>query len=40
MAWCYVGGAGWGLGEALPQRAVGMEQVAQGRGHSPELLEL
>ena len=24
----------------MPQRVVGMEQAAQGSGHSPELLEL
>ena len=26
--------------KAVPQRAVGMEEAAQGSGHSPELLEL
>jgi len=24
----------------VPQRAVGMQQAAQGSGHSPELLEI
>ena len=31
------GSGGWGQG--LHQRVVGMEQPAQGSGHSPELLE-
>ena len=31
------GSGGWGQG--LHQRAVGMEQPAQGSGHGPELLE-
>ena len=39
-AWsCVRGGAAGGEGQGVPQRAVGMEQPAQGSGHSPELLE-
>jgi len=37
MAWsCVRGGAAGGVGQGLLQRAVGMEQNAQGYGHSPE----
>ena len=39
-AWnCVRGGAAGGEGKGLHQRAVGMEQAAQGSGHGPELLE-
>ena len=34
------GRGSWGERKGLHQRAVGMEQAAQGSGHSPELLEL
>jgi len=41
MVWSFVrGGAAGAEGKALHQRAVGMDQPAQGSGHSPELLEL
>ena len=40
-AWsCVRGGAAGGEGKGLHRRVVGMEQPAQGSGHSPELLEL
>ena len=40
-AWsCVRGGAAGGEGKDLHQRAVGMEQPAQGSGHGSELLEL
>ena len=40
-AWsCVRGGAAGGEGKGLHQRAVGMEQPAQGSEHGPELLEL
>ena len=36
MAWsCVRGGAAGAEGQGVPQRAVGMEQPAQGSGHSP-----
>ena len=38
MAWSCVGEGQLGVRER-PQRAVGMEQAAQGSGHSPELPE-
>jgi len=39
-AWsCVRGGAAGGQGQVLHQRLVGMEQGAQGSGHSPELPE-
>ena len=31
------GRGSWGLGKVLHQRLVGMEQAAQGSGHSPEV---
>ena len=33
---CVRGGAAGGQGKGLHQRAVGMEQAAQGSGHSPK----
>lgn len=40
-AWsCVRGGAAGGEGKGLHQRAVGMEQPAQGSGHGPKLPEL
>ena len=36
---CVTGGAGRGWGKVLHQRAVSVEQAAQGSGHSPKLLE-
>ena len=39
-AWsCVKGGADGGEGRGLHQRAVGVEQPAQGGGHGPELQE-
>jgi len=35
-----IAGQTWGQGKILHQSVVGMEQAAQGSGHSPELLEL
>jgi len=40
-AWrCARGGAAGGEGQVLHQRAVGMEQAAQGAGHNPKMPEL
>jgi len=40
-AWsCVRGGAAGGEGKGLRERAVGMEQPAQGSGHGLKLLEL
>ena len=39
-AWsCVRGGAAGGWGQGLHQRAVGMEQPAQGSGHGSKMLE-
>ena len=34
-----IAGQTWGQGKILHQSVVGMEQAAQGSGHSPELSE-